>query len=364
LGPGSDAREDEDVVSGGAASVAESDPQPAHHLTGTNTALSLSESGRVYRLNTRKGELFTGSIGTTTFENFNLDHQWIDSRYEAGQRYTFHDQGPLESFALASPKTTDVLRLRPAVAGPGLMMDPFVRGGAVKASYYSAAFLFRAVAAEMLDIDPDELEISDVRRVDGLGGMRVGEIVIGDHLANGAGFTAWIHRNWAAILGQAASGTPPSGSFMASLISDEHLRNCDSAGYDCLKQYRNMSYHGLLDWRLGLALARCLSDSAYSAGLDGTFDLPELAGWPALARQLRDSFNASFRGTSRDFGPLPGLELGDHQIIMVHPLWHTGRPHGILSDALATAGPAPVRFLDTFNVMRREGWCYRSLAAT
>ena len=78
------------------------------------------------------------------------------------------------------------------------------------------------------------------------------KVVINDHLANGAGFTPWVNEHWRDLFWHSiVTSDPPPRSFMAALISEEHRLTCQSAGYDCLRQYRNMSYHGLLDWRLG-----------------------------------------------------------------------------------------------------------------
>ena len=70
----------------------------------------------------------------------------------------------------------------------------------MKAAYYSAALIVRAAAADRLDIDPEELDISNVRRIELTDGSFAGEIIINDHLANGAGFTRWIGGHWRELL--------------------------------------------------------------------------------------------------------------------------------------------------------------------
>ena len=362
LGPGTDAREEEELLAVGAASVAESDPSPVHLAAGTNCALALSELGRVYKINHRRGELFRGVLGTTASERHTLESQWIDERFQVDDRFTFTPQGEVEAIALAAPKTTDVFRVQPASVPLGLRLDPFARGSAVKAAYYSAAFIVRSVAAELLDTDPEEFDISDVRQVELPDGNRAGEIVLSDHLANGAGFTAWLYHHWPDVLPRIVSLDQPVNTFIGSLVSTAHRQACDSSGYDCLRQYRNMSYHGLLDWRLGLSLLRCLATDTFASGLDANFNLPDLEGWLALAAERRDSFCSTFGCRPRDFGPIPGFEVGNLQVIVVHPLWDMHRPHGMLAEARAHADPGDVRYLDTFNLLRRAGWAYRSLA--
>ena len=145
-------------------------------------------------------------------------------------------------------------------------------------------------------------------------------------------------------------------------MSPEHRRKCDSSCYDCLQQYRNMNYHGLLDWRLGLSLLRGLASSDFQCGLDGDFSTPDLENWVVKATALRDTFCASFSCFREQFGALPGFVVGDKMVIIVHPLWNKENPQGLLNEAIATVEQsAQVRYLDTFNLLRRPSWCYQSL---
>lgn len=122
-----------------------------------------------------------------------------------------------------------------------------------------------------------------------------------------------------------------------------------------------MTYHGLLDWRLGLSLLRCLADDSFQCGLDGDFSLPDLENWLPFARSQRDNFCTAFTCAPRDFGPLPGFEVGRQQVIVVHPLWNPARPLGLLAEAIAASGPGTPKFVDTFNTLRRPSAVYQWL---
>ena len=359
--PGRDAKDEDDLLAMGTASVAESEPQPCNNVPATNSAIAYSSAGRVYRVNDRSGELFTGQLGTTNRNGEVLESQWIDERFQDVDGIAFSPVSPPESLALASPKTTDVLRIRPASVAVGLCLDPLASSGAIKAAYYSAAFILRSLAAEMIDTDPDEFDVSNVRQVELATGQRAGEIVLSDHLANGSGYVSWVHNNWADVLARATSDGEPENTFIGALTSASHRQNCDSAGYDCLRQYRNMRFHGLLDWRLGLSLLRAISDDTFACGLDHDFITPDLEGWKNFARERRDAFCSTFGCSPRDFGPLPGFVVGTYQVLIVHPLWDTHSPQGLLAEAHATASPSPPKHLDTFNLLRRESWSYQSL---
>jgi hypothetical protein len=364
LGRGSDVRNEDEYMIIGRSSIAESDPSPCAPIGQTNSAVALSTAGRVFRINNRSGLLFHGQRGSARRrDGVRIDNQWIDERFQnTDDGVTFTPEGEPEELAIAAPKTTDVFRIQPVAITDGITLDPGRHWAGVKGAYYSAAFILRSIVAEKLDIDPDEIEISNVRQVEISPDVVAGEIVLSDYLPNGAGFSQWCYNNWRDLIEYATDVNAPLETFIGELISDKHKQNCDSSGYDCLRNYRNMVYHSLLDWRLGLALLRCLKEDTYKCGIDGNFDTPELDGWEALATRLRDSFCDSFACTPRNFGTLPGLQLGDHDVIVVHPLWNWGQPREILAEAIADATEEEPRFLDTFNILRRESWAYLSLS--
>ena len=336
LGPGSDALEDAEFLPTGVATVAESDQQPCQQVAGTNSAIAFSESGRVYRVNNRQGLLFNGATGTAQrgSSGARLENQWIDQRFQDGDKLQFTRSSESERIAIVAPKTTDLLRIRPETVVPGLWLNPVGAAG-IRAAYYSAAFILKAVSAGRLDIDPDELDISNVRQVDTVDGSKVGEIVIGDHLPNGAGFTAYISANWQAVLSLTTDSNADPNSFVGSMLGTTHQKDCDASCYSCLRNYRNMAYHSLLDWRLGVSLLRSLQSDQFDCGLGGDFSPADLVGWVEMATKLRDSFCSSFSAQARDFGPLPGFEMGRRQVLMVHPLWDATRPTGLLAEGLA-----------------------------
>jgi hypothetical protein len=367
LNRGADAKDEYDALITGAGSVAESQPQKFELVNNTNTQAAFSESGRVFRVNDNRGQLFKGAIGKATFGRGDkvLTNQWIDERFQnKNDGVKFKQQGESEKIAIVAPKTTGVLRIKPAAVPVGLCLDPIAPGSAVKAAFYSAAFMVRAVAAQELDIDPEELDVSGLRQAELEDtGEKVGEIVISDRLANGSGFTYWLANHWEEILLEKIINS--QNSFAEAIILPEHGQKCDSSCYDCLQQYRNMNYHGLLDWRLGLSLLRGLASSDFRCGLDGDFSTPDLEDWVLKATALRDTFCASFSCSGQQFGPLPGLTVGDITVIIVHPLWNIDCRQGLLNEAneaAATVAEADrIRYLDTFNLLRRPSWCYQSL---
>lgn len=353
---GSDADEDLTWGISGASSVAESGNAQLEGCVGTNTAASLTP-GRVYRVNDRGGELFRGQLGTTESGGLTLENQWIEERFIGDIDFT--PVGPVEEVALVAPKSTDVLRVRPASVPPGLRLATVAADSAVRGAFYSAAFLLRESIADTIDIDPDEIDIANVSQAS-VGTSRIGELVLSDHLPNGAGFVKWAKDNWPSVI--TALTNPKADSFGEKILAEEH-RRCLTANYDCLYSYRNMPYHGLLDWRLGIAVVRTFASDSYLCGLDGDFSSPELSEWQEMAAAERDKFASIFELDNYDFASLPGFFLGSRPVLVVHPLWAQNRPEpviGLLKDAVGEAGPGCL-MIDTFNLQRRQTWCYLKL---
>lgn len=143
-----------------------------------------------------------------------------------------------------------------------------------------------------------------------------------------------------------------------------------------------MSYHALLDWRLGMSLLRVMNDSSYVAGADGNFNFVELRDWSGLAKGWLDSFNAGFGAAGQPLGETKLLGAGLSQVpvlswgpvknrkaaLVVHPFWDLSNleDNGWLAEVLReahglTSGSGTVYFIDSFNLSRRPGRCYEWL---
>ncbi|HDX9659956.1 TPA: DEAD/DEAH box helicase [Bacillus toyonensis] len=359
---GMNAKEEDWTFTGTPSSIAEGRICSFRNMSHSNTQVSLSQDGRVWRINDNDGNLYTGGIVTTnktkkadgsSRKSVELGGQWILDEYSYVSEEAFVEK---ESIGIASSKTTDLLRIRPDSTNKGLHFDPADVTG--RAALFSAGFLLRSVVAEQLDIDADEIEISQYIRSKVSDGSHVGEIILSDRLPNGAGFISWLESKWSYIMNIVLSPVKQN-SFSNYIISDAH--KCDAACYSCLMNYRNMSYHGILDWRLGLAYLRAMQNKDYNCGLDGDFSYPEISTWKELAETLAQQFAKYFHYETTNWAGLPGIKAGNQNIIIIHPMWSRESPKGILADAIAEAG-GQVEFIDTFNLLRRPGWCHENLS--
>lgn len=362
LSRGSDAKEDSNIIFGIPAALAESSKNVQFtELEKTNCNVSLSEDGRVWRINDNSRRLFEGVIlQTPPPPQANargivpLPNQWIDTRFINDTNMDF------DRIALAAGKTTEVLRISPISVPLGLTINPDYSNCAIKSAIISASFLLQRMLADKLDIDPEEIEVASIAVRIIAGQKRVADMILSDRLPNGAGFVRWAYDNFLKILKESCFPSK-EGSYSGSIQKENHHR-CDSACYDCLKVYRNMTYHGILDWRLALSYLKILLDANYRAGLNGVFNSPELKNWQETAEILRNHFVSYFKYEIVRWGQLPGFIAGSRRFIIIHPLWDTVRPSGILAEAIAEAGGEADGFIDTFNLLRRPGWCRKKIA--
>ena len=191
---------------------------------------------------------------------------------------------------------------------------------------------------------------------------------IADHLVNGAGF---VER----LAAPGTSGRPLVAELVSSIVRDEdqyplsellrvdeqhnHPRECDQACYRCLQRYSNQSYHGLLDWRLGLAFLQLLDDPHWKCGLDGEFETsPALRDWQGLAEKYVEDISRFSPVERRKADKLVAFQIEGAQdwTLIVHPLWDTNTLEGVVGRAVdymeRSTGKVP-GFADTFELARR-----------
>jgi hypothetical protein len=307
----------------------------------------------VYIVNDNEGRLFN-------FEKLSQTETWITRAALDGIGVTNPpiDLGPgVDERALASIKVTDVMVLGIRNWPGGIRSSPAgERGLEVRAALYSFGFLLRRAAADYLDVHEWEIKVG-VRVLRDIVGEIIGQIFLSDSLENGAGY--------ASLLGQPHEterllryvlGLPPqSPEFHDFLVSNQHAGSgadaCRTSCPDCLRDFNNLPYHPVLDWRLGLDLARLAIDPA--APID--FSVPY---WQGLDTLVAGPYFAAKPGWQQmTIGGLQAGRRGNIVEIITHPLWERDPtrlgPQLATAHAQATAGGSQVRFKSIFEVLRR-----------
>ena len=339
---------------------------------GAGTTIMQLNDGRPNELGEQ--ELFTVDLMTDQEvvqfrKSLQLPMQAIDQEVSIDRknmRFLKTDDG-VGQFGLFARKATDAVFVEAMKFNQRLNIDLVAKAGerthiAARAAAISATHLLVQKAALELDVAPDEFEALEPR-------LRHGRplLQIADTLINGSGLCR--------RLCQADAGGRPDIARMieeiltaknewplVDFMDADHEAQCNTSCYMCIQQYQNRRYHPLMDWRLGLAYLRAMTDPGFQCGLDGDFDThPELKGWLPKAHALAESV-ASMRPRfwrAERAGPmgLPCLVEADGQgrvnrrLIVIHPLW---RADPTLLTKLGVASPG-VRTLpiDTFDLERR-----------
>lgn len=370
-----------------------------------NALISISDNDVTWRVNTNSDKFFTGKLCNINNKfPFNskygywFNNQWLLNDFAANTPDSYgysmfvqqNEPSVSEHIALASNKNTEIVRITPLTVPLELNLNMFfnesdfpyikAQSNGVRSGYYSAAFLLQRVLADKLDIDPAEIEIADIsmKSLDDGTDRKIAEIILADELPNGSGFVRNLYDNFLSILSEVinpsnANSYSEKTSYLKKIHDLTHQNKCEDACYDCLKVFRNMNYHSLLDWRLGLSMLRVMNDPSFVCGADGNFDYVELRNWLHFATELRNRFTQSFRlpnGTT--IKGLPIIKFGknqEHIIIIIHPFWDLKNirvPNWLAevkaeADEYVAQSGGSLSIIDTFNLHRRPGWCYEKL---
>lgn len=232
------------------------------------------------------------------------------------------DQTPEVTRALASVSRTDVLVAGLREVPVGLCLNPSVPEA--RAAWYSFGFLVRRAAAVMLDVAESELDVGlqTVADFSTPFAPPTARIFLSDSLENGAGYSTHIGSpsEFERLLRFVLNPEPPEKSFYAPLVSPFHEAECAGSCHRCLREFGNMAFHPLLDWRLGLDMVRLALDLHAEIDLDYPY-------WSGLASRIAAPFFEGLGLSPTRIAGLPvGLEPGDggDALILVHPMWDIG----------------------------------------
>ncbi|MDL5047325.1 hypothetical protein QQ054_15000 [Oscillatoria amoena NRMC-F 0135] len=279
---------------------------------------------RVYRINDNDGQDFV-------FHKLNGQHAWYsDDAFRQAlrdlpqgerRRVAAPQPDPAEpalTRALASISTTDVLAAGITEFPVGLCLNPAI--AEARAAWYSFGFMLRRAAAVSLDVSESELDlgIQPVLDFSSPFAPPSAKVFISDTLENGAGYSTYLgepnrfERLLEFIVGQGSS------SFHDPLVNSRHEGTCTSSCHRCLREYGNMAYHPILDWRLGLDMAYLALDSSTEISLHTPY-------WRSLVDRIAKSYFSGLDRKSDDLAGLPaGIEtLTQKAFILTHPLWDT-----------------------------------------
>ena len=260
-----------------------------------------------------------GSHGGFVFREVSLGNH-IDGRGYAVTEGPENEQS--RKIALLSRKHTDVLVVDFQELRPDIGIDPQTVSG--RAAWYSFAFLLRTAASALLDIDVQELQ-AGIRTVS-LDGQPHGQVFLCDSLENGAGYCRWLAEsaNFSQLLSTVCD--LKTDSIVVKWMESDHREHCDTSCNQCLRDFYNMQYHGLLDWRLAVDMARLAQSS--NATVDLCSDVNHSVG--NLWRPFIADKDATVSRSLAQFGYVWGTvsdqicftsEKRKRVLLASHPMW-------------------------------------------
>lgn len=292
-----------------------------------------------------------------------------------------------ENFWLMAPKVTDVMLLQPNATNSALSLsqifnsisfDPSrpnleeLKRTATRAAAVSASFIVANKATLELDLDLEELMVLEPRLTLGKNGELQPVLQFADQLVNGSGLCTSLGEI------EKASNLPQIARLIGEILNNvnvsplkewstqEHRDECTQGCYRCLLRYSNQAYHGILDWRLGLAYLRAFYDQNYTAGFDGDFSYPELVDWQSISldglRRLSETLTLPSQILPNGMFPtLQVLENGKARgVVVVHPLWGQSTIESI-KRAESSKFERGIVVVDSFTIERRLWAVYQEV---
>jgi hypothetical protein len=203
--------------------------------------------------------------------------------------------------------------------------------------------MVRRAIAVRLDIDEREIKVG-IRVMQDHSGQVVGQVFISDSLENGAGYSS-------------RYGDPLEAEGLLQFITtqipggQQHATECRTSCPDCLRDYSNLAFHNILDWRVALDVARLALD----ANAPINFDVPYWQGLDAIAAV---PYFQAVGLQQTQFGGLIAGQDSSYVEIITHPLWDSDPnslgPGLAVAYAHAVAGGATeVKFKSIFELLRR-----------
>lgn len=300
---------------------------------------NLNDEAEVWHVNTNNNDLFKGKYAghNDGIDGTQTVHDQATNRLISSNNFMFYElrnangtnqreyMVPIEDgqftfdIAIGSRKPTEMIKLE--VLNSNDFIDINTRTGnisAIRAAFFSAAFLIQRTLADRLDVSPDEIEISEKIVND------IPQIYLSDTAPNGAGIVSYLYEkdNLVSILDDITMFRTP---FMNSLLDVDHCRDCKTACQKCLLTFNNRGFHHVLDWRLGVGILRLMLDSDFDFGFNPAtrVNYREYADYDDLVVESAKKLGQYW--TSGNYHSPINNRRGVSNMIIYNPLWNKTR---------------------------------------
>lgn len=311
-----------------------SEPKVVKNVKISVYGFGLNEDPTIWHVNHNNGSFYTGDYSSycEPISKGKANFLFYNRETDRNNQVTLKRKEPRNNtydIALGSKKVTEMIKLELQKYNHDILNLSLETGNksAIRAAFYSAAFLLQRALADKLDVQPDEIEISE--KIDDEHEFPV--IYLSDALANGAGIVSYLYKdgkleeliNSIIKFDSFDPTTPRDKSFMQSLISEDHRDTCLTACQKCLLAYNNRGFHHVLDWRLGVGILRLMVDPNYDFGFDETQrgNYEELKDFTKIVNTCATKLR--FADTNSCIEKIPGrMGASDTYKVIYHPLWN------------------------------------------
>lgn len=336
-------------------------PKEIENVSVSMHGLGMNEDPTVWHINSNNGHFYTGSfsangLGDPKKRGSHANFLFYEESGNIVQKIT---NG--YDIALGSKKVTEMIKLK-LKSWPECLDLSLNTGNrsAIRAAFYSAAFLLQRALADRLDVQPDEIEICE--KIDDPNGCPA--IILSDALVNGAGIVSYLFEDGKlkelieSIVNFKSFDPSKSDeeSFMHSLITDDHKENCLTACQKCLLAYNNRGFHHVLDWRLGVGILRLMIDPEFDFG----FSCNNIDEYQELANQNR-VFEMAAKKLNKDDSEHKHYWIDSSHArrrtnetkctIVYHPLW---KKETAIKNCKNIPTDAAIKMYNTFRLLRSD----------
>lgn len=267
------------------------------------------------------------------------------------QVFAFNEQPTNDNveLALGSRKVTEMIKLQLNKYSEHLDLNVETgNSSAIRAAFYSAAFLLQRCLADRLDVQPEEIEISS--KIDPETHMPI--IYLNDSLANGAGIVGYLYQenHFEEMVDEIINFKT---KFMKSLIDDGHRKSCLTACQNCLLTFSNRGFHHILDWRLGVGILHLMKDPSYDFGYEKK-DALELQDANEIIQDCAKKLSLDLASDEWYKEQLirNGLITKKHLNVIYHPLWKKEAVLGLIPNVQRYGNE--ISMYNTFRVLRSD----------
>lgn len=268
--------------------------------------------GLVHLVNDNNGDFYT--LGKRREPEYRGIYISKEAYPESDRTFQLYNE---EKYAFVASKSTGVLTLSVDKVSESLNLSPLRSRNryshTIRSAFISWGYLVRKAVASYLDIDSSELSVGFYITPQ----TKQAEVFFVERLENGAGYCNYLSGRKYPDVPQKAIINPllPGGDIYSHLVSEDHANECATSCYDCIRDYTNQSVHGLLDWRLGLDLAKLAADGDTMIDFTSEYWKDHLHTTIQLILTSRGYSVSAVEGTLR------ATNDDGNDIVVVHPFW-------------------------------------------